>query len=97
MSARAVGVRLVMVPLTVAALDERAAEDDLDAGAPELRGRVASTLAALGQGTAWPPEPQRRLLVRFGGQVQARAARCAPGRLRARRPERPPAADVTDG
>ena len=55
MTARAVGARLVMVALTVAGLDERATADGLDAGSPELRGRVASTLAALGEGTAWPP------------------------------------------
>jgi uncharacterized protein YecA (UPF0149 family) len=54
-SARATGARLVMVPLTVAGLDERAAADDLDAGGAELRGRVASAGAQEGAGTVWPP------------------------------------------
>jgi uncharacterized protein YecA (UPF0149 family) len=54
-SSRATGTRLVMVALTVNELDQRAAADDLDGGSPELRGRVASTLAQSGGGTVWPP------------------------------------------
>lgn len=96
MSARAVGVRLVMVPLTVAALDERAAQDGLDAGTPELRGRVASTLAALGEGTAWPPSRNDACWCGSGAKykrccaMRPRPAAVAPAGAS-------PAADVTDG
>ncbi len=49
------GARLIMVPLTVAALEARAEQDGADAGSTELRGRAASLLAGQGLGTPWPP------------------------------------------
>lgn len=52
---RTVGARLVMVELTVAEIDERAAAEGLDADSTELRGRTASALAQQGHGTPWPP------------------------------------------
>jgi uncharacterized protein YecA (UPF0149 family) len=54
-NSRATGARLVMVALTVGALEERATADGMDSGSPDLRGRVASTLAQNGAGTVWPP------------------------------------------
>ena len=52
---RMTGVRLVMVELSVAALDRGAADDNLDAGSAELRGRVATAAALNGKGRVWPP------------------------------------------
>jgi SEC-C motif len=49
------GAQLVMVPLTVEALEARAEQDGADAGSTELRGRTASLLAGQGLGTPWPP------------------------------------------
>jgi len=50
------GARLVMVPLTVEAIDAHAAaHPDADPGSAELRGRTASALAAEGAGVVWPP------------------------------------------
>lgn len=96
MSGRAVGVRFVMVPLTVAALEQRAEEDGLEAGSAELRGRVASTRAALGEGTPWPPSRNDLCWCGSGAKykrccaVRPRPAASAPTGAS-------PGADVTDG
>jgi hypothetical protein len=49
------GARLIMVALTVEALEAQADQDGADAGSTELRGRTASLLAGQGQGSPWPP------------------------------------------
>ncbi len=54
-SDRARGMRLLMVPVTVADIDGQAAADGTDAHSPEVRGRAASRLAQEGAGRNWPP------------------------------------------
>ncbi len=49
------GAQLIMVALTVEALEAQADQDGADAGSTELRGRTASLLAGQGQGSPWPP------------------------------------------
>ncbi|MFN0027187.1 MAG: SEC-C domain-containing protein [Acidimicrobiales bacterium] len=52
---RARGMRLLMVPVTVADIDQQAHTDSADADSPEVRGRAASRLAQEGLGKNWPP------------------------------------------
>ncbi len=54
-SDRARGMRLLMVLVTVADIDEQALADGADPNDPEVRGRAASRLAQAGAGRNWPP------------------------------------------
>ena len=55
LNARAIGTKLIVVPLSIAALEEQAAASELDIATAELRGRTASRLAQQGGGVVWPP------------------------------------------
>jgi hypothetical protein len=49
------GVRLVLVPVTVREIEERAAAEGVEPGSAEARGYVAADGARAGRGVTWPP------------------------------------------
>lgn len=54
-SAHSPGATFVLAPLRVAELDQRAAEEGMDAGSGEMRGRLSAELTQRGLGVPWPP------------------------------------------